>query len=58
MEQQRNRQTKKILLGIVALLLVISALCFVYAQFMAKPVAGSKTITVAVVHGDGSFCGG
>ena len=54
MEQGKKRQTKKILFGIVALLLVIGALCFVYTRFAAKPVEGSKTITVAVVHGDGS----
>lgn len=45
---------KKILLGLAVLAAVACALLLVYRVFAPKPVAGAKTVTVTVVHGDGA----
>lgn len=45
---------KKIILGLAVLAAVAAVLLLVYRTFAPKPVAGAKTVTVEVVHGDGT----
>ena len=47
-------KNKKIALGLAALVVVAAALFLVYRAFAPKPVAGAKTVTVEIVHGDKS----
>lgn len=47
-------KNKKIWLGLAALVVVAAGLLLVYRTFAPKPVAGSKTVTVEIVHGDGT----
>lgn len=47
-------KNKKILIAVIALVAVVGLLLGVYFGTREKPVEGSKTITVVVVHGDGS----
>ena len=48
MENKKN--TKKILWGVVALVALIAVMAVAYAVFGAKPVEGSKAITITVVN--------
>ena len=41
---------KKVIIGVAALVVLIAALAVVYALFIAKPVEGSKSITIEVVN--------
>ena len=47
-------KSKKLWLGLGALVIVAAVLLLVYRTFAPKPVEGDKTITVETVHGDGS----
>ncbi|MDE6700061.1 MAG: DUF4430 domain-containing protein [Acetatifactor sp.] len=52
-EQNTDRQknaNKKIIIGIAVLLIAIAAFSGIYFLFGAKPVAGSKSITIEVVN--------
>ena len=48
-----SKKTKTIL-AVVLLLVVVAAAVLLYLHFSPKPVEGAKTVTVTVVHGDGS----
>lgn len=45
-----KKSNKKIILGVGIIVVLIAALAVVYATFSAKPVAGSKEITIEVVN--------
>ena len=47
-------KNKKLVIAIVALVLVVAAMAGVYLATRPETVAGGKTVTVTVVHGDGS----
>ena len=47
-----KKSMKKILLGLAALVVVIVALFFAYKTFGAKPVEGSKAISIEVIGSD------
>ena len=47
-------KNRKLWLGLAALVIVAAGLLLVYRTFAPKPVEGSKTVTVEIVHGDGS----
>ena len=47
-------KSKKLWLGLGALVIVAAVLLLVYRTFAPKPVEGAKTVTVEIVHGDGS----
>lgn len=49
-----NKQTKKILIAVLALLLAAAALFFLYRTFAPGAQAGTKHISVTVVHADGA----
>lgn len=49
-----KKDTKKIIIGVVALLVVAAALFLVYRALAPKASAGAKEIMVTVVHGDTS----
>lgn len=51
---KEKSSTKKIVIGAAALIIVCAALLLIYRNFMPKGMEGEKTITVKVVHGDGS----
>lgn len=51
--QQKN--TKKIIISLALLIVAIAALLGVYKFTQKAPVQGEKTITVEVIHGDGSL---
>ena len=51
---KEKSSTKKIVIGAAALIIVCAALLLIYRNFMPKGMEGEKTITVEVVHGDGS----
>ena len=52
MEQNEKKNFKKILIGLVILVLAILALFLVYRTFMPKGQSGEKKITVQVIHKD------
>ena len=47
---ETKKSNKKIILGVGVLVALIVVLAVVYATFCAKPVAGSKSITIEVVN--------
>lgn len=47
---EKKKINKKALLGVGILVVVIAALAIIYATFSAKPVEGSKAITIEVVN--------
>lgn len=47
-------KNKKMLLGIVALVVVIAAMAGVYMATRPETVAGGKTVTIEIVHKDGT----
>ena len=47
---ETKKSNKKVILGVAALVVVIAALAIVYSVFRAKPVEGSKAITIEVVN--------
>lgn len=47
---EKKQSSKKIVIGVLALVIAIAALAAVYFAFRAKPVAGSKEITIEVVN--------
>ncbi|MDD3218157.1 MAG: DUF4430 domain-containing protein [Lachnospiraceae bacterium] len=49
-----KKNTKKIIIGVVILIVVIAAMFLVYENFKPKAEAGNKKITVTVVHADKS----
>lgn len=49
-----KKNTKKIIIGVVILIVVIAAMFLVYENFKPKAKAGNKKITVTVVHADKS----
>lgn len=51
----KQSNTKKIVLSLAALLIVIAALLGVYRLTGGTAAQGAKSITVEVVHGDGSL---
>ena len=51
---KENKNVKKVLLSLGALVVVIAVLFALYKGFAPKPVSGAKEITVTVVHGDES----
>ncbi len=48
------KNNKKIILGVVALVVVVAVLLGVYFATRPDTVEGAKALTVTVVHGDGS----
>lgn len=50
MNETTQKSNKKVIIGIIALVAVIAALVAVYFVFRAKPVEGSKAITIEVVN--------
>ena len=48
------KKNKKIILGIVALVVVVAVLLGVYFTMRPDATQGAKALTVTVVHGDGS----
>lgn len=51
----KQKNTKKILISLAALLIVIAALLSIYRFTRETAVWGTKSITVDVIHGDGSL---
>lgn len=49
--ENAKKSNKKVVIGIIALVVLIAALAGVYFAFSAKPVEGSKAITIEVVNG-------
>jgi len=47
---ETKKTNKKVILGVGILVVLVVALAMVYAAFGAKPVAGSKSITIEVVN--------
>ena len=47
-------KNKKLLIAVLALIVVMGAMFGLYAATRPETAAGAKTITVTVVHGDGS----
>ena len=47
-------KNKKLLLGLAALVIAAVVLMMIYRTFAPRPVAGEKTITVEITHGDQS----
>ena len=47
-------KNKKLLLGLAALVIAAVVLLMIYRTFAPRPVAGEKTITVEITHGDQS----
>ena len=47
---ETKKTNKKVILGVGILVVLVAALAMVYAAFGAKPVAGSKAITIEVVN--------
>lgn len=47
---ETKKSNKKVILGVGVLVALIAVLAVVYATFGAKPVAGSKSITIEVVN--------
>lgn len=45
-------KNKKLLLGLAALVIAAVVLMMIYRTFAPRPVAGEKTITVEITHGD------
>lgn len=45
-----KKTNKKVILGVGILVVLVAALAVIYAAFGAKPVAGSKAITIEVVN--------
>ena len=50
----KKNNSKKVIIGAIALVVVCAVLLLVYKNFMLKGAEGDKTVTVKVVHGDGS----
>ena len=50
----KKNNSKKVIIGAIALVVVCAVLLPVYKNFMPKGAEGDKTVTVKVVHGDGS----
>ena len=50
----KKNNSKKVIIGAIALVVVCAVLLLVYKNFMPKGAEGDKTVTVKVVHGDGS----
>ena len=48
--ENTKKSNKKVILGVAALIVLVAALAIVYSVFGAKPVAGSKAITIEVVN--------
>lgn len=48
-----KKVNKKVVVGIVAMVLLVAVMLFVYGKFSEKPVEGSKTITIEVVNDKG-----
>ena len=46
---ENKKTNKKAIIGVAALIVVIAVLAVVYCVFRAKPVAGSKEVTIEVV---------
>ena len=57
MENAKTPSKKKLLLGVLALVLVIGALIGVYFAFSPKPTQGAKTVTVEVIPLEGEEIG-
>lgn len=47
---EAKKSNKKVLLGVGIVVVLVAALAVIYATFGAKPVAGSKAITIEVVN--------
>lgn len=47
---EAKKTNKKVLLGVGIVVVLVAALAVIYAIFGAKPVAGSKSITIEVVN--------
>ena len=47
---ENKKSNKKVILGVAALVLVIAVLAIMYGVFRAKPVEGSKEITIEVIN--------
>lgn len=50
MSETTQKSKSRVIIGIIALVVVIAALAAVYFVFRAKPVEGSKAITIEVVN--------
>lgn len=52
--ETKQKNTKKLIIALAVLLVVIAALFGIYRLTKGSTTAGGKTITVEVIHGDGS----
>ena len=48
------KSNKKLIFAILAVVIAAALMLFLYQTFMPKGTKGDKTITVTVIHGDGS----
>jgi hypothetical protein len=48
-----KKETKKIVIGAVCLVVLIALFTFIYNKFSAKPTVGAKNITLEVVNSEG-----
>ena len=51
---EKKRTNKKLWILAAAIVVLIAAFLLVYQNFVGKPVAGEKELSISVFHGDGS----
>ncbi len=51
---EKKRTNKKLWILAAAIVVLIAAFLLVYQNFVEKPVAGAKELSISVFHGDGS----
>ncbi len=51
-ENQKKNMNKKVIAGVIALVVVIAALVTVFCVFREKPVQGAKAITIEVIDNE------
>lgn len=52
MEKMKNN--KKIIIGVIALIVLVAVAALVYVKFSVKPVAGAKELTIEVTDNEGA----
>lgn len=51
---EKMKSNKKIIIGIIALIVLVAVAALVYVKFSAKPVAGAKELTIEVTDNEGA----
>ena len=45
-----KKSSKKVILGVIGVVVLLAVMALVYVKFSAKPVEGSKNITITVIN--------